>query len=361
MRFPLRDENDFTTIDEKLTGRMITRAIDGGINYLDTAYGYHRGASETYLGRVLSNGLRNKVMFATKSPVWLMKNRDDAMKFLDEQLVRLKTDTVDFYLLHGLNQKSWNTVKEYGVLEFLDRARGAGKIRWPGFSFHDELSLFRDIVDAYPWTMCQIHLNYVDDDVQAGIEGMDYAHKKGLGVVVMEPLRGGKLVRNVPQEVTEIINRTGLNPTQFALRFLFNRSETSCVLSGMSSIEQVEENLRIVDQEQAGILGAEDLAGYAVAKAIYKSRTVVPCTACGYCLPCPQNLPIPFILELYNDVYMYDALNESRGAYGAFLTAEHRADKCTSCGECGPKCPQKIKVCDTLAAAHKVLQKQDAQ
>jgi hypothetical protein len=359
MRLPLKDENDFASIDEPRADRMIRSAIDKGVNYLDTAYGYHRGASETILGKALRNGCREKIFLATKSPVWLLKSREDAMKYLNEQLTRLRVDTVDFYLLHGLNQMFWKTVKDFDVLGFLDRARESGKIRWPGFSFHDDPDLFREIVDAYPWTLCQIHLNYVDDDCQAGIAGMEYAHKKGLGVVVMEPLRGGKLVRNVPAEVNKIINRLepGLTPVEFALRFLFNRVETSCVLSGMSTIEQVDENLRIAGKDYVGSLSSKNLADYAAAKAVYKSRTAVSCTGCGYCLPCPQNLPIPVILEMYNDAYMYDALDESRGAYNAFITADRRADKCTACGECESKCPQKIPIAATLAEAHKTLQK----
>jgi predicted aldo/keto reductase-like oxidoreductase len=358
MRLPLKDENDFATIDEPRSDRMIRSAIDKGVNYLDTAYVYHRGASETYLGEALRNGYREKIFLATKSPVWLLKSREDAMKYLNEQLTRLRVDTVDFYLLHGLNQKSWKTVKDLDVLGFLDRARESGKIRWPGFSFHDDPDLFREIVDAYSWTLCQVHLNYVDDDCQAGIAGMEYAHKKGLGVVVMEPLRGGKLVRNVPVEVNKIINRLepGLTPVEFALRFLFNRSETSCVLSGMSTIEQVEENLRIAGKDYVGSLSSENLADYAAAKAVYKSRTAVSCTGCGYCLPCPQNLPIPFILELYNDAYMYDARDECRGNYRVFFKPEQRADKCTACGECESKCPQKIPIAATLAEVNKVLQ-----
>lgn len=356
MRLPLKDENDFSSINESRADRMIRSAIDKGVNYLDTAYVYHRGASETYLGKALGNGYREKIFLATKSPVWLLKSREDAMKYLNEQLARLRLDAVDFYLLHGLNQKSWKTVKDLDVLGFLDRARESGKIRWSGFSFHDDPDLFREIVDAYPWTLCQVYLNYVDDDCQAGIAGMEYAHKKGLGVVVMEPLRGGKLVRNVPAEVMEIINRTGLSPTEFALRFLFNRPETSCVLSGMSTSEQVDENLRIADKEQAGILMPEDLAGYAAAKAIYKSRTAVPCTGCGYCLPCPLNIPIPLILEIYNDAFMFDARDECRGTYQAFFKPEHRADKCTVCGECESKCPQNIPIAATLAKVHKTLQ-----
>lgn len=360
MRLPLRDESDFSAIDEARADRMIARTIEGGVNYLDTAYGYHRGASETYLGRALRDGRRSKVLLATKSPVWLIKSRNDAMKLLDEQLVRLRTDVIDVYLLHGLNHRYWKTVKEFEVLDFIGRARAAGKIRWPGFSFHDEPALFREIVDAYPWTMCQIHLNYVDDDIQAGINGLEYAFHKGLGVVVMEPLRGGKLVRNVPPAVAETIKRAGsaMTPVEYALRFLYHRPEVSCVLSGMSTIEQVEENLRVADQELIGRLTAGDLAGYSAAKAYYKLRTAVPCTGCGYCLPCPQKIPIPFILDIYNDAYMYEAMDESRGAYSAFLKPENRADKCTSCGECEAKCPQKIKICDTLAAAHLVLQKQ---
>jgi predicted aldo/keto reductase-like oxidoreductase len=203
--------------------------------------------------------------------------------------------------------------------------------------------------------MCQIHLNYVDNDIQAGIEGMEYAYQKGLGVVIMEPLRGGKLARNVPTEVKEIIYRTGLNPTEFALRYLFNRRETSCVLSGMSAVEQIDENLRIANNDQIGILKSEDLTGYACAKAVYRSRTAVSCTGCGYCLPCPLNIPIPFILDIYNDAFMYDARDECRGAYQAFFKPEQRADKCTACGECETKCPQNIKIAETLAKVHELL------
>jgi hypothetical protein len=357
MRFPLIDEHDPTTINETEATKMLHYAIDNGVNYLDTAYSYHRQMSEQFVGTALKGGYREKIYLATKLPVWLVGSKQDSQKYFDEQLNRLQTDTIDMYQLHSLGKNDWQTGQACDILGFLDKIRAAGKIRFAGFSFHDELPLFKKIVDAYPWTFCLIHLNYVDDDFQAGIEGLQYAYKKGLAVVIMEPLRGGKLAHHVPTEVIDIIKKSGYEqtPAAFALRWLYNRPEVSCVLSGMSSMDQVRENIRFAAHDYVGTLNAQELALYAQARDFYRSKTIVNCTQCGYCMPCSQGVPIPFILELYNDASMYDALQESQRSYRVFIKPEHRADHCTACGECEEKCPQKIPIAECLEKAHSVL------
>ncbi len=357
MRFPLTDENNPAKIDEPKATELLHYAIDSGINLLDNAWPYHREMSEKFVGKTLKDGYREKVYVSTKLPVWLIKEKGNSRKYFNEQLKRLQTDTFDLYLLHALGKTSWKIVKEFDVLAFLDEVKAAGKIRYPGFSFHDELPLFKEIVDAYPWAFCLIHLNYVDDDFQAGIEGLEYAHNKGLAVMVMEPLRGGKLANNVPSEILEIIKESGRKqtPAEFALRFLYNRPEVRCVLSGMSTVEQVQQNIEFTSKEHVNTLSAKELSLYARAKEIYKSRIKVNCTQCGYCMPCSQKIPISFILGMYNDAYMYEAIEDSRWMYRVFVKPENRADKCTACSECEEKCPQKISIAEHLKKAHKVL------
>ncbi len=357
MRLPLTEEYDPTKIDEVKATEMLHYAIDNGINYIDSAYPYHRQKSEILLGKTLKNGYRRRVYLATKMPLWLVKSKNDPGKYLDEQLVRLQTDVIDMYLLHGLSNDSWKTVQEFEVLRFLDEMLRDGKIRYAGFSFHDELPLFKEIVDAYPWTFCLIQLNYVDVDYQAGLEGLEYAYKKGLAVLVMEPLRGGKLANSVPKRVLEIIGRSRRKqtPAQFALRWVLNRPEITCVLSGMSTLDQVKENIAFASTEHAGTLATDEFRLYAQAREFYRSRTKVNCTQCGYCLPCPEKIPIPFILELLNDACMYDAFDDSRWMYKVFVKPEHRADRCTACGECEEKCPQKIPVAKFMAEADVLL------
>ncbi|UCG93073.1 MAG: aldo/keto reductase [candidate division WOR-3 bacterium] len=357
MRLPLIDENDPTMINETEATNMLHYAIDSGVNYLDTAYNYHRQMSEHFVGKALKGGYRKKVYLATKMPVWLVKGKEDSQKYFDEQLKRLQTDTIDMYLLHSLGKNNWKTVQEYDILGFLDKTRASGQIRFVGFSFHDELSLFKEIVDAYPWALCLIHLNYVDDHYQAGVQGLEYAHKKGLAVVIMEPLRGGKLANNVPKKVLNVIKKSDCKqtPAEFALRWLYNRPEVSCVLSGMSSMNQVKENIKFASNDYVGTLSAQDLALYRKAKDFYLSKTRVNCTQCGYCMPCSQGIPISFILELFNDACMYNAVADSQWAYKIFIPPEHRADQCTACGECEEKCPQKIPIAECLREAHTLL------
>lgn len=337
---------------------MLHYAIDHGVNYLDTAYPYHHGTSEEFLGKALTKRYREKVYVATKLPTWFVKNKRDPKKFFKEQLKRLRTDCIDMYLLHGLGKNTWKTVKKFDIVSFIDKLFKKGKIRFPGFSFHDELPIFKEIVDEYPWTFCQIHLNYVDDHYQAGLEGLAYARKKGLAVIIMEPLRGGKLSNNMPDEIPNIIKKTGRGqtPAEFALRWVLNKPEVSCVLSGMSTMEQVKENVNFASQEHVGTLTKKELLLYVKAKAFYKSKMKVNCTNCEYCMPCKQKIAIPFILELYNDAYVYNAYVQSRWAYSVFLKPKSRADQCIECGECEEKCPQNIPIPEILKKAHKVLE-----
>ncbi|MEO0095937.1 MAG: aldo/keto reductase [candidate division WOR-3 bacterium] len=357
MRFPLLDENDFKSINKPEAAKILYYAIDNGINYLDTAYGYHSGESEVFLGEVLKPEYRKKIYLATKLPVYLVKEKGDSEKYLNEQLTKLKTETIDMYLLHGLSKDSWQTVQKFDILKFLDDTLKKGKIRFAGFSFHDELPLFKEIINAYPWSFCLLHINYVDNDIQAGIKGLEYAYSKGLGVIIMEPLRGGKLARNVPEEVLNIIAHSKFKqtPAEFAFRYLYNRPEVSCVLSGMSTMEQVKQNIEFASVEHRDTLTEDELKLYEQAKKFFKSRTKINCTGCNYCSDCPQKIPISFIFEIYNDAYMYNAFDESKRMYKIFIKDERKADKCTECGQCEDRCPQKIGIINELKNAHTVL------
>jgi hypothetical protein len=357
MRFPLTERYDPTTIDEHAATRMLHYAIDNGINLVDTAYPYHRQTSENFVGRALKGGYRQKVFLSTKMPVWLVQSKDDPQKYFDEQLKRLQSDCVDLYLLHSLGKNAWKTVNEHDVLGFLERIQESGKIRFAGFSYHDELPLFKKIVDAYPWAFCLIQLNYVDEHYQAGLEGLEYAREKGLGVLIMEPLRGGKLANKVPEEVVRIIGRSQWRqtPAQFALRWILSRPEVSSVLSGMSTLEQVKENIVFASLDHLNSIGVEEMKLYKEASRFYRQRTRVDCTQCGYCVPCSQKIPIPFVLELYNDACVFDASEDSRWMYKVFVKPENQADQCTECGECEEKCPQNIQIIDLLKEAHRLL------
>ena len=360
MRFPLTERYDPTTIDERAASRMLHYAIDNGVNIVDTAYPYHRQTSEIFVGKALKGGYRHKVLLSTKMPVWLVQSKDDPQKYFDEQLKRLQTDCIDMYLLHSLGKNPWKTVNEHDVLRFLDRTLESGKIRFAGFSYHDQLPLFQKIVDAYPWSFCLIQLNYVDEHYQAGLEGLEYAHRKGLGVLIMEPLRGGKLANKIPVEVSEIIGRSQWKqtPAQFALRWVLNRPEVSCVLSGMSTVQQVKENIAFASLDHLNSIDAAEMKLYAEARQFYRQRTRVDCTQCGYCMPCSQKIPISFILELYNDACVYNSTEDSQWMYRVFVKPENQADQCTECGECEDKCPQNVPIMDSLKNAHRQLKEE---
>lgn len=355
MRLPIL-ENDPGRIDEPLATQMLHYAIDHGVNYVDTAYGYHRGNSEAFVGRALQGGYREKVRLATKLPCWLVKEQDDFDRYLDEQSQRLQTEKVDFYLLHALNQESWQRMRDLRILERAERALADGRIGAIGFSFHDRYEVFQEIIDAYDgWTFCQIQYNYMDEENQAGRRGLEYAAGKGLGVVVMEPVRGGQLANPPPpiQELWDSAPRQR-SPAEWALQWVWNHPEVSLLLSGMSTMEQVRENIASAERSGPGNLSAEELALIARVRDMYRRLAPIPCTGCEYCQPCPNEVKIPRIFEIYNEAMMYGTPEQARMFYG-WLKEEERADRCAACGECEEKCPQDIAIIEWLARVHQAL------
>jgi len=358
MRLPVLG-GDQGAIDEAAFGAMLEAAEEAGINYLDTAYVYHNGRSESALGSALErSGKRDKFFLATKSPVWLAKGPSDWDRFLDEQLERLRTDHIDFYLLHALSGERWASIKALGALPALERARAAGKIRHLGFSFHDSFDCFKEIVDGYDaWEFCQIQYNYVDRDFQAGERGLAYAAERELGVVVMEPMRGGALASPPPQVRAAFaqypIPRL---PYEWALRAVLDRQEVSLVLSGMGSVSQIWENASIASAAGANTLTKPEAKVLDEARGFFREREKVNCTGCGYCRPCPSGVDIPEVFAQYNAGSMFGTMKGQGEWYKASLMADGKsADKCVRCGACLSKCPQGIGIPDRLEEAHEAL------
>jgi len=352
MRLPLLPGGDSSRIDEEYATKLIRFSIDQGVNYVDTAYPYHGkgmgsgGQSEPFLGRVLKDGYRKKVKIATKLPSWLINNRTDMDKYLDEQLKRLETDTIDFYLVHALNDKLWRKVKDLGITEFLDQAIRDGRIKHAGFSYHEKEEYFKNIVDSYDWSFCQIQYNYMDEEFQAGRKGLDYAAQKGLGITIMEPLRGGKLAENLPAVVQTVFDRAELKrtPAEWALRWVWNHPEVSLLLSGMNSMEQVVENIKVASNAVENSFTDKENGIIEQAKKIFMQRIKVNCTACGYCMPCPEGVNIPECFKLYNNYYMFGR----EEAYNFFLPPQQRASNCIECNQCETLCPQSIMISQEL-------------
>ena len=347
-------------IDEPLATSMIRSAIDAGVNYVDTAYPYHGtsltepGQSEVVVGRALRDGYRERVLLATKLPSWLVNTRGDMDRFLDQQLERLGSDHLDCYLLHSLNTAMWENLEALGVTEFLDSAIADGRIRYAGFSFHDELPLFKRIVDAYDWTFCQIQYNVLDIDYQAGSRGLRYAAARGLGVIVMEPLKGGRLAGRVPDDVaaawrTADVQRT---PAEWALRWVWNDADVSMLLSGMSASEQLAENLAVAEHALPDSLTESEIDLAERVRDVYRARIVADCTGCKYCMPCPAGIDIPGCIRPLNNALLYDDVESARTAYAKVVV---KASACTQCGSCEERCPQGIAIPDVLEEVVRVF------
>ena len=348
MRLPTK--GDQKEIDKPEAIRMIRYAIDRGVNYLDTAYVYHGGQSEILVGKALKDGYRERVKLATKLPCWQVESAKDFDRMCNEQREKLQVDQIDLYLLHSLSKDSWKKVYDFGVLDWAEKAIDEGRIGCLGFSFHDEYEVFEKIVDAYDkFAFAQIQYNYLNEEVQAGTKGLNYAAEKGLAVVIMEPLLGGSLV-NPPDAVRSLWKgaKRDRSPADWALQWLWNKPEVAVVLSGMSTMEQVEENINSAENSQIDLLTPEETELVDQVRYTYENLRPIPCTECNYCMPCSSGVEIPRNLMLYNNGYMYNEMDQQKEVYSKHFKEEIRASECTQCLECEDKCPQKIKISDWM-------------
>ncbi len=344
-------------IDEERAIALIRLAADGGINYFDTAPPYHAGESERVLGKALQDGYREKVKIATKLSHFMLHKPEDMEKMLNLQLQKLQTDHIDYYLLHALDAEIWAKLQGFGVLKFLDQAKKDGKIINVGFSFHGSPKTFREIIAAEDWTMCQIQYNFLDENLQAGTEGLKFAAAQKLAVMIMEPLRGGSLAGKLPKEVKKIYEDTGQerSAAEWALRWVWNHPEVTVVLSGMNTEAQLQENLATAETALPGAMSSQDLEVVGKVAATYRRLMRVPCTGCSYCMPCPNGVNIPANFNLYNQYHMFGNKLYTRGFYAIMLMgimSGERSDAalCKNCGVCVKKCPQHINIPEELAA-----------
>lgn len=347
-------------IDIEKAEKEILTAFHHGVNYYDTAYVY--GGSEAALGKILKrNHIRKQVYIATKLPHYLIKTRDSMDKYFREQLRRLQTNYVDYYLMHMLTDvQTWERLKSLGILEWLEEKKKNGAIRQVGFSYHGNSDMFCQLVDAYDWDFCQIQYNYMDENSQAGRKGLQYANKKGLPVIIMEPLRGGKLVNRLPKEAEKIFEKYPVKhtPAQWALRWLWNQPEVTCVLSGMNSKKMVQDNIKTASTVSVGEIGTKEEAMLQKVVQAINAKMKVGCTGCAYCMPCPKNVDIPGTFSAYNrcfsegkrvalaEYFMCTAMRKNASA----------ASNCVECGKCEKHCPQHIKIRKELKNARKQLE-----
>ena len=355
MRLPtLGDDNK---IDIEKATKMMRTAIDNGLTYIDTAYSYHGGMSESFVAGVLKDGYREKVTIATKIPSWHIKTRKDMDKYLDEQLANLGVDCIDFLLLHTLTKDYWDIYKGNDVESFVETAKKEGKIKHIGFSFHDEIDVFKRIVDEFDWDFCMVQYNFMDTNYQAGEEGITYAYDKGLGIAIMEPLRGGALVNNIPDDVQEKWDSLGgaHSVAGWALKYIWDDPRVSIILSGMSDMNQVNDNIKEANSAQVNNLTENEKSVINEIKQIYHSRILVNCTACNYCMPCPFGVDIPKNFMFLNNSSMYQDIPGTKRVYTNFFEDESKSDKCTQCGACEPLCPQNIEIIDQLKQVNETL------
>ena len=348
------------SIDMAEAERELMAAIDAGVNYFDTAYIYP--GSEAAVGEIFArNGVREKVYIATKLPHYLIKSREGMERLFNEQLKRLKTDYIDYYLMHMLTDiQTWEKLKRMGILDFLEEKKRSGAIRQIGFSYHGNSDMFCKLVDGYDWDFCQIQYNYMDENSQAGRKGLRYAHSKGLPVIIMEPLRGGKLVGLLPQKAAEEFAKHPVQrtPAQWAFRWLWNQQEVTCVLSGMNSMEMLADNVQTASSTEIGEMGEQEFAMFARVIDAINAKLKVGCTGCGYCMPCPKGVDIPGAFAAYNRLA---SEGKFAGLKEHFMCSAVRQDStaaynCIDCGKCESHCPQQISIRQELKNVQKALE-----
>ncbi len=347
-------------IDLDKAEQEVMHAIKNGVNYFDTAYIYP--GSEEALGKILEkNNVRKDVKIATKLPHYIIRSREGIDKKFEEQLKRLRTDYIDYYLMHMLNDiKTWEKLIDMGILDWINAKKESGQIRQLGFSYHGNTDNFKKIIDAYDWDFCQIQYNYLDEHSQAGRAGLMYAAEKGIPVIIMEPLRGGRLVNNLPQDAKKEIedSKEFETPAELAFRWLWNQPQVTCVLSGMNSMEMLEENLRVADKTEAGSFTEEDNALVDKVKTAINKNMKVGCTGCGYCMPCPMGVDIPMAFHCYNLKYS-EGRKSGTWEYvqsTAMRKESSSASQCVGCGKCEQHCPQGIPIREKLKEAKKELE-----
>lgn len=354
MRFPTEDGK----IIEKESMKMLEYAYKNGINYYDTAWPYHDKQSEPFLGKFLKKINREDIYIATKLPSWYIEKKEDMYEYLEKQLEKLDTDYIDYYLLHSMSKKTWDNLKSNEIFEFIEDLQEGDSVRNIGFSFHDNFKVFKEIIDSYDWSFCQIQYNFMDVNYQAGTRGLKYASDKGLDVIVMEPLRGGMLTRNIPDYIQKIWDECDYKrtPAEWGLRWVWNHSEVSTVLSGMSNMEQIKENIEIASTVKPDSMSDEELKIIERIRDIYKNRIKVNCTNCKYCIPCPEGIDIPQIFTFYNNAAVYNQHDRMKRFYNSSIDDENKASNCVECGECEDKCPQNINIIEKLKQVVKAFE-----
>lgn len=347
MRLP---ETEDGQINEPEAIDIIRSAIDAGINYVDTAFGYHNGKSEGLVGKALRDGYREKVLLADKMPIWLAKDEDHMKEMFQTQLERLDTDYIDMYLVHSVNKPNWKRIKKLNLMPFLEEMKAAGKIKHIGFSFHDSYELFEEVLDSYPWEFCQIQLNYMDKDIQAGVKGLKLAAEKGLSVIIMEPLKGGKLTTGIPPTVQELWDNAPVKrtPAEWGFKWLANMPEVTLILSGMSSREQLQQNIATVSAADLNVLSDEERELIDKVSDEYNRLIKYSCTGCEYCLPCPQKLKIPDLIDTLNEWNIYGQNPATKMEYVEWVPNGRHASDCISCKACEKKCPQGLPIAQIM-------------
>ncbi len=343
MRFPTKNGR----IDRKLTFEMLQYAYDNGVTHFDTAYPYHDGESETFLGEFLQRLDRKSFTLSTKLPMWEVKCHEDFMKYLNIQLKKLQVDYIDFYLLHALNKERWEIAVKYDVFSFIEEAKKQGKIRYIGFSYHDDKETYQKIGTSYPWDFCLQQINYLDYTSQQGVEGYKLMADRKIPVWVMEPLKGGRLTTLAPDIMEEFTKlRPDDSSAEWAFRWVHTLPGVKLILSGMSTLDQVKANVEIFNRITP--LNDEELRAVDKVREMINNRVKIACTGCNYCMPCPNGVAIPHNFSIYNDAYMYNNMATGKYAYKNHLKEEEKGVNCVECGECLPKCPQKLPIPDLL-------------